>query len=351
MTYVHYIMIAGAFFISAAFSFFITPAVRIFAFKIGAVDIPRDNRRMHREPIARLGGLGIFAGFLISVGFYTASSYFLNLSSKLTGLLCGAGIIVIFGIVDDITPLKAKFKLAVQIVAAAIPVLCGMRIEIFENLKNIMPNIYIFIGWISVPVTILWIVGITNAVNLIDGLDGLAIGISSISTISMLIIMLLISNLEMGILSAALAGACIGFIPFNFNPAKIFMGDTGATFLGFLLACISIQGLFSSYLIVSFAVPFLLLGLPIFDTFYAIIRRLSEGRSPMSADRNHIHHRLIDSGLSQKQVVLLLYGITISLCVCAIAITFMGVEKAAMFVLVLFSLIVAALIYAGKSKG
>ena len=350
MTYVHYIMIAGAFFIAAAFSFFVTPAVRIFAFKIGAVDIPKDNRRMHKEPIARLGGLGIFAGFLVSIGFYTASTYYLNMSCKLIGLLCGAGIIIILGIVDDITPLRAVTKLIFQIIAATIPVICGIRIDIFNNLKNVMPEAYVTIGWISIPITIFWIVGITNAVNLIDGLDGLAIGISSISTVSTFVIMLLIHDFEMAIISVALAGACIGFIPFNFNPAKIFMGDTGATFLGFTLACISIQGLFRSYLIVSFAVPFLLLGLPIFDTMYAIIRRLSEGRSPMSADRSHIHHRLIDIGLNQKQVVLILYGITICLCLCAIVITFMGIEKAAIFVVILFAIILASIFIAGYNR-
>ncbi|MBE6904308.1 MAG: undecaprenyl/decaprenyl-phosphate alpha-N-acetylglucosaminyl 1-phosphate transferase [Ruminococcaceae bacterium] len=350
MSLVHYVLIAGAFFIAAAFVFFVTPAVRIFAFKIGAVDIPRDERRMHSVPIARLGGLGVFAGFIVSIGFYLASSHYLNLSLKLVGILAGASIIIILGIIDDITPLKAGIKFVIQIIAAAIPVFCGMRIDIFENLRNFAPNVYIPIGWLSIIFTIFWIVGITNAVNFIDGLDGLAAGISGISTVSMVIIMLFTRNVEMALLAAALSGACIGFIPFNFNPAKIFMGDTGATFLGFMLACVSIQGLFGSYLIVSFAVPFLLLALPIFDTTYAIIRRIRAGQSPMAADRNHIHHRLIDFGLTQKQVVLILYMFTLCLCICAIAITFMGIGRAMWFVIILFVLMLIAIIIAGNLR-
>ena len=166
-----------------------------------------------------------------------------------------------------------------------------------------------------------WIVGITNAVNLIDGLDGLACGVSTISSMTMLVIALTVAEPDVALLMAALAGGCIGFLPYNLNPAKIFMGDTGSTFLGFILATVSIEGLFKSYAIISFAVPFLMLGLPIFDTCFAILRRVSHGQSPMSPDRGHIHHRLIDMGFNQKQAVAVLYVISAILGLSAVVLT------------------------------
>lgn len=346
MNIYYYLVIAAAFFTAAAFAFLVTPAVRIFAFKIGALDIPKDDRRMHKEPIARLGGLSIFLGFAVSVFFFGATTTFLNASKPVLGILIGASIIIALGIIDDIKVLKAGVKFIVQIIAAAIPVFCGVRINIFAMFGFSSNNTITYI--ISVFITIFWIVGITNAVNLIDGLDGLAAGISSISTISVLIIMLLIRNVEIAIIAAALAGASLGFLPFNLNPARIFMGDSGATFLGFILAVLSIQGLFSSYLIVSFAVPFLVLAIPIFDTMYAIFRRISEKRSPMSADRSHIHHRLIDIGFSHKSTVKILYTVSTVLAACAIIITSMGRGKAFIFAVITFALILFAMYYLGN---
>ena len=170
----------------------------------------------------------------------------------------------------------------------------------------------------------IWIVAITNAVNLIDGLDGLACGVSTISSMTLLVIALVVASRTWPCSCAALAGGCIGFLPYNLNPAKIFMGDTGSTFLGFILAVVSIQGLFKFYTIISFAVPFLMLGLPIFDTCFAIIRRLAKGQSPMAADRSHIHHRLIDMGFNQKQAVAMLYIISAILGLSAVVLTTSG---------------------------
>ena len=187
----------------------------------------------------------------------------------------------------------------------------------------------------------IWIVGITNAVNLIDGLDGLACGVSTISSMTMLVIALTVSDSTVAILMAALTGACVGFLPYNRNPAKIFMGDTGSTFLGFILAVASVQGLFKLGAIISFAVPFLMLGLPIFDTCFAILRRLAKGQSPMSPDRGHIHHRLIDMGFSQKQAVAVLYIISAILSLSAVVLTTIGVVRA---ILVLLALCVAGLV-------
>ena len=178
------------------------------------------------------------------------------------------------------------------------------------------------------PLTIVWIVAITNAVNFIDGLDGLACGVSCISAANLLVIALLVSEPNIAILMAAITGACIGFVPYNFNPAKIFMGDTGSTFLGFVLACVSIQGLFKFYAVVSFAVPFLLLGVRIFDICFAVIRRVAHGKNPMAADRGHIHHRLIDMGFSQKQSVAIAYVLTAILGLAAVLLTVSGEMKA-----------------------
>ena len=310
-------------------SFAATPFVRRLAFKIGAVDVPRDSRRMHDHPIPRMGGLAIFFGFILSV------LLFLPLTTQLRGMLLGAVVIVILGIFDDIYALSAKLKFAVQIGAALIAVLMGNQIDYLSNPNIFSSDPYWHLGVLSIPISVLWIVAITNAVNLIDGLDGLACGVSTISSMTMLVIALTVAEAQVAILMAALAGACIGFLPYNLNPAKIFMGDTGSTFLGFVLATVSIQGLFKSYAIISFAVPFLVLGLPIFDTCFAILRRLARGQSPMAPDRGHIHHRLIDMGFTQKQAVAVLYLISAILGLSAVVLTTNNAMKAMLFLLAL----------------
>lgn len=321
--------------VSALFSFFATPLVKSLAFRFGAVDVPQDDRRMHKRPIPRMGGLAIFFGFMVGV------LIFLPLNDSLRGMLLGACIIVVLGIVDDIHALPAKPKFLVQIVAALIAVLHGNIITVLSNPNFFSDDPYWHLGILSIPISIIWIVGITNAVNLIDGLDGLACGVSTISSMTMLVIALSVSDSTVAILMAALAGACVGFLPYNRNPAQIFMGDTGSTFLGFILAVASIQGLFKLGALISFAVPFLMLGLPIFDTCFAIIRRISKGQSPMSPDRGHIHHRLIDMGFSQKQAVAVLYVISAILSLSAVVLTTIGVVRA---ILVLLALCVAALV-------
>ena len=314
---------------AALVSLISTPVVRSLAFRMGAVDVPRDARRMHDHPIPRLGGLAIFFGFILSV------LVFLPLTPELRGMLLGAVVIVILGIIDDIFALPAMPKFIVQIFAALIAVLHGNCIQFLSNPNIFSGEPFWELGWLSFPLTVLWIVGITNAVNLIDGLDGLACGVSTISSMTMLVIALIVAEPDVAILMAALAGACIGFLPYNLNPAKIFMGDTGATFLGYVLAVVSIQGLFKFYAIISFAVPFLMLGLPIFDTCFAILRRVSHGQSPMKPDRGHIHHRLIDMGFTQKQAVAVLYVISAILGLSAVVLTTIGVVRAMLFLLAL----------------
>ena len=316
--------VAAALLVAAVVALIATPA-----FKIGAVDVPRDSRRMHDHPIPRMGGLAIFFGFILSV------LLFLPLTTQLRGMLLGAVVIVILGIFDDIYALSAKLKFAVQIGAALIAVLMGNQIDYLSNPNIFSSDPYWHLGVLSIPISVLWIVAITNAVNLIDGLDGLACGVSTISSMTMLVIALTVAEAQVAILMAALAGACIGFLPYNLNPAKIFMGDTGSTFLGFVLATVSIQGLFKSYAIISFAVPFLVLGLPIFDTCFAILRRLARGQSPMAPDRGHIHHRLIDMGFTQKQAVAVLYLISAILGLSAVVLTTNNAMKAMLFLLAL----------------
>ena len=318
------VLVLLALLVAGMVSFLTTPVVKTFAYKVGAIDVPKDERRMHKVPIPRLGGLAIFIGFLVSIVL------FVNIrgNQQMQSILLGAVIIVILGVVDDITPLPAMFKFVVQIVAAAIPAMNGVVIQAISNPNVFSDNLYWVLGWLSIPVTVIWIVAITNSVNLIDGLDGLANGVSAISATTVLIIALLGSESQVALVMAALVGACVGFMPYNLNPAKIFMGDTGATFLGYILATMSIQGLFKFYAVISFAVPFLILGLPIFDTTFAFIRRIAHGQSPMHADRGHIHHRLIDMGLNQKQAVATLYVISAILGLSAVVLTTGGEEKA-----------------------
>lgn len=335
--------IIAAFAVAAVLSYFFTPPVKNFAHKVGAIDVPKDARRMHKKPIPRLGGLAIYGGFLCSILIFG------QLDETMLCVLLGAAIIVALGIFDDVLALGAKLKFVVQIVAAAIPVCIGdLQIGLFTNLNPLSDTPFVHLGILAVPVTIIWLVGITNAVNLIDGLDGLAVGVSSIAAITMLAVALLTGNMPIAITMAALAGACIGFMPYNLNPAKIFMGDTGSTFLGYMLATVSIMGLFKFYAVISFAVPFLILGLPIFDTANAIIRRVAAGRSPMSPDRGHVHHKLIDMGFNQKQAVAILYAISATLGLTAVVLTSSGEVKAIVLLLaVLAAILVGACIIYG----
>ncbi|MEG1988052.1 MAG: MraY family glycosyltransferase [Oscillibacter sp.] len=318
-------------------SFLASPVVKNFAYKVGAIDVPKDTRRMHKVPIPRLGGLAIFLGFIVSILLFT------QMTHQLKSILLGAVMIVVLGVVDDITPLPALLKFGVQIVAALIPATHGVVIQAVSNPNVFSSNAYWILGGLSVPITVLWIVAITNSVNLIDGLDGLANGVSAISASMMLVIALLASETQVAVVMAALLGACVGFMPYNMNPAKMFMGDTGATFLGYILATMSIQGLFKFSAIISFVVPFLILGLPIFDTTFAFIRRIAHGQSPMTADRGHIHHRLIDMGLSQKQAVATLYAVSAILGLSAVVLTTSGEQKAMLlFVALCIVAVVAA---------
>ena len=316
MTEQNGLFIVFAFVVALIVAYATTPLSIKLAFKIGALDVPKDNRRMHKKPIPRIGGIAIVYGFLISVCCFSSFMVDGALNKPLIGILIGSMIISVLGFLDDLKPKPALLKFVIQIAAACIPVLLGVRVIAVANPMN---GLLVRVPeWLSIGGSVLWIVGVTNAVNLIDGLDGLAAGVSSIAAVALLSILLMQhnANATMLILAAALAGSCFGFLPFNFNPAKTFMGDTGATFLGFVLACISIQGPFKTY--VAFALPFLILGLPIFDTLFAIIRRLLKGQGIMTPDRGHLHHRLMDLGFSQRSAVIILYALSAILAISAI---------------------------------
>ena len=319
-----------AFLLAFVAAFAATPGAKWLAGKINAIDVPKDGRRMHKKPIPRIGGLAIV------VGFYAAVAIFCPIDKEIMGILVGALILVALGMVDDTMALSAYLKFPLQIVAAVIPVLCGVNIA-----QLTLPNGgFIPLGVFSPVVTVLWIVAITNAVNLIDGLDGLAVGVSSIASLALLVIAILRGDYVVAVLMAALVGSCFGFFPYNFNPASIFMGDTGATFLGYILAAISVQGVFKAYTVVSVIIPVLILGLPIFDTCSAIIRRLIHHKPIMAPDKSHLHHKLIDMGLSQRQAILVIYSICILLGLSAIVISASSPLKWMVFLIA----IVAALV-------
>lgn len=327
-----------------------TPVAMMLATKLGAIDMPGvkgtdSERHLHTRPTPRMGGLAIYLGFFFSV------ILFVPMGRKVASMLIGATVIVFLGIVDDIHDLKASHKLLVQLAASVIAVLGGNKITFFSRLTMAGDAGHFSLGWLSIPVTLIWIVLITNAVNLIDGLDGLAAGVSTISAISLVVIALAYSNASVAIITGALAGACIGFLPYNITPAKIFMGDTGSTFIGYILAVASIQGLFKFYAVISFVIPFFMLGLPIFDVCYAVLLRVSHGESPMKADRKHVHYRLMDMGFSKKQTVAVLYVCSAILGVTAVAITTTGLGKALIVLLALGAAgIVAAKLFLSKRK-
>lgn len=349
MTRHEIIFLICAFAVAFIFSFASTPLVQKWAVKLKAVDIPKDGRRMHKRPIPRLGGLAIIFGFIVAI-----LCFYGKLDRRIIATLAGAAVIAVMGVIDDIKTLDAKPKFFVQILAALIVVVGGdLRIDVLTNFNFFSANPYwVLPDWISIIVTIVWIVFITNAVNFIDGLDGLAAGVSAIMSVSLVFIAVKLGEYPVAVVGTSLMGACFGFLPFNFNPAKIFMGDTGSTFLGFMLATLSIQGVFKSYAIISFAVPLLILGLPLFDASFAMLRRISKGQSPMKADRGHLHHRLIDMGFSQKQTVFILYAISGVLGITAVVLAESNALRAILILLcvLIFLLIEALLLKNGSNQ-
>ena len=335
--------IAIAFLLAFITSFVMVPYTIKLAKKVGAIDYPSD-RRVNKRPVPRIGGIAVIAGFLVSAIYLIITMAIEgnldlngqeNYKMKLLGFLLGIIVLSIFAYADDVKTLKPWQKLIGQVLAALIVYFFGIRIDtINEIVIHPVLNFILTIGWI---------VGITNAINLIDGLDGLSSGVSLISCISLLIIFSTNdSPLISIILITALAGAIGGFLPFNVNPAKTFIGDVGAQFLGFSLATISILGVAKTVTLVVLIAPILVLALPIFDTLFAIIRRIVKGKSlkaVFQADKGHLHHRLMKRGFSQKQAVAILYGASASLGMFAVILIDDGIWKALSFALIVIAII------------
>lgn len=339
--------IAIAFILAFIISFMATPYTIKIANKIGAVDIPKDKRRMHTKKMPKFGGPAVILGFVVSMLYliivmsiegsldlFAEQEY----AKKLFGVLLGIGVITITGILDDIKTLRAWQQLLGQVIAAVIVVSFGTKIEHLN-----IPFLY-RVGLseaFSTVLTVVWIVGVTNAINLIDGLDGLSSGISLISCVSLLVIFLMNgSPMIATIIVTAMSGALVGFLPYNFSPAKTFIGDTGSNFLGFMLAVVSILGVAKTYTMAVIVLPVIVLGLPIFDVIFAIIRRTVKGKSIKAAfkpDKGHLHHRLVKKGFTQKQAVLILYGLSASLGMFAIILLDSGIWKALSFLLMIIA--------------
>jgi UDP-GlcNAc:undecaprenyl-phosphate GlcNAc-1-phosphate transferase len=293
------------FFLALFVTYLMTPVVKILAPKINAVDIP-NGRKMHDTPIPRLGGVAIYFGFVVSVvvAFLLARTFGSKLDFQMVaGIIAAASVLVVVGVLDDIKNLRATTKLFWQIVATLIVIAFGVEISFITNPFNGIAAIGIF----ALPLTLLWIVGITNALNLIDGLDGLAAGVTAISALTLFFVALRTHQIGAAIMMLALCGATLGFLRYNFFPAKIFLGDSGSLFLGFILAASSIIGVVKTTLVVALIVPVIILGVPIFDTLFAIGRRLKEKKHPFEADNKHIHHMLLRAGFNKREAVFAIY--------------------------------------------
>ncbi|MCD8023909.1 MAG: undecaprenyl/decaprenyl-phosphate alpha-N-acetylglucosaminyl 1-phosphate transferase [Candidatus Gastranaerophilales bacterium] len=295
---------------------FIVPIVIYFSDKAGLVDVPNE-RKIHKGKISRLGGIGIWLAVMLTFLFLVLLSCYPK-GEGLSGIIVGGSLMFLLGLVDDIYCLSAKFKLFLQITIATTVILLGVRIDEIYNPfgENISLSVW------SYPISLLWIVGISNAINFIDGIDGLAGSVVTISSVAIAIISMVVapSSPISALVAIILLGAMLAFLTFNYNPAKIFMGDSGALFAGFMLATLSITGIMRTGSAFMY-LPFLILLIPILDVAYSSIRRISSGKSPFVADSQHIHHKLLHHGFSQDLAVLILSSVSMACAIIAIIIT------------------------------
>lgn len=307
-----------------------TPIVRSIGLKSGRVDRPSE-RKVHKRPMVRLGGVSIFAGTLTALltVWWTGGFGLLPPTKEweIWGVTLGGLAFFLIGLADDLFNLSPLARLLMQCSVASIAWWVGVRIDFltipFDGLVHI--------GWLSLPITVLWLVGMANAINWIDGLDGLAAGVSGIAAVVMLMVTLFMNQSAAALIAAALAGGALGFLRYNFNPAQIFMGDGGAYYLGFTLAGVGVIGLVKSTAITAVLLPYLILAVPILDMSTVIVSRLSNGKSPFSADKSHLHHRLLRAGLSQRLTVLFIYALT--LWVGSLALAFSGIPSGSAYAL------------------
>lgn len=314
---------------SFVIAYFSIPLVIKIAYRIGAIDQP-DQRKVHEKAIPRLGGLAIFTAFMFCMLFIV------KVSGPFLGIIIGGFVIFLVGMLDDIYQISPWLKLIGQCIAAAIAMYSGVMVHFLTNPFDGMLGL----GYLSYPLTFLWIVGISNAINLIDGLDGLAAGVSGIAAITMGIVAVLQGQIMVFIVAMILVSSIAGFLPYNFHPARIFMGDGGSNFLGFVLSCLAIMGLAKSAAIIALFVPILILGIPIFDTFFAIIRRIYNKKPIFMPDKAHLHHRLMAIGYSHQKSVMIIYGISGFFGTVAIGLTFINNPKAMLVLALLLILIV-----------
>ena len=328
---------------SFALAFFVAyaamPLVRVFAFKVNAVDVPKDARRMHKKPIPLLGGLAIYLGFIV------ASACFVDtIESELFGVLLGSLVVVVTGALDDRFDITPIVKLGAQIIAAGVAIAYGVQVRIFSQ-PIMISGVYRDLSFLNIPFTFIWIILVTNAINLIDGLDGLAVSVSGISATALLFLCLIEGRTALAVPLAAVVGGCLGFLPYNMHPAKIFMGDSGALFLGYILSTVSVMGFFRTYSVMSYIVPVIVMGVPVFDTSFTIIRRMISRKGIMHADRGHLHHRLIDMGFNQKETVSLLGILTALLSILTIILVTKGIMRALVVAVVLALFVVSVQMY------
>lgn len=296
------------FLISLIFTLLLTPVARRLALQFGAIDRP-SGRKVHKKIITRFGGLSIYISFLIAsvTGMVLAGKFGIVISAKeyvsLQGVIFGGGLITILGLFDDVKGIPPVLKLLGQIIASSIAVYFGAQILF---ISTPFTRVLILGVW-AVPLTIMWMVALTNAMNLIDGLDGLASGITMIAGATLFAVALKMNQADSAMILAALTGTALGFLRYNFFPASIFLGDSGSLFFGFMLACSSVVGVLKSTLVLALIIPIAVLGIPIYDTATAIIRRAMSGRPIFEADKKHLHHRLLRAGFNQRQVVMIIY--------------------------------------------
>ncbi len=325
MTYGHYALLIA---VAASVTLAVTPFVRRLGLVAGAVAKP-GGRNVHEGEIPRIGGVAIFAGVLSALLVQWTGESFLGWEGYLLqgtggagralGIFAGITVMFLVGVVDDLVDLNPGAKLAGQVVAAGIVVWAGLRIA---YVGNPVSGGLITLGVLSIPITVVYLIGFANVINLIDGLDGLAAGVSAIAATSLLVLAAQGNRLDAAVLAAAVIGACAGFLRHNFHPASIFMGDSGAMFLGFTLATVSLLGVMKTTATIALAVPLLIIGVPIFDTASAIVRRIRHRRPIHSADKGHIHHRLLGRGFDQRQTVLIIYVWSAALAVAAYAVRY-----------------------------
>ncbi|KAF3885498.1 MULTISPECIES: glycosyltransferase family 4 protein [Nostocales] len=327
-----------AFLVAAVVVLWTTPDVRNMGIKSGRLDRPND-RKVHQRPMVRLGGVSIFAGAIASLFIVWLLGGFGNLPTEkewqIWGVILGGVGFFIIGLADDLLNLSPLTRLLMQMVIAAGAWKAGVSIDFLS-----LPTGGVMqLGWLSLPITLLWLVGMVNAINWIDGLDGLAAGVSGIAALVILVVALFMQQTAAAIIAAAIAGAALGFLRYNFNPAQIFMGDGGAYFMGFTLAAVSVVGLVKTAA-TAVLLPFLILAVPIVDMSAVILARLRRGKSPFTADKSHLHHRLLRAGLSHRLTVLFIYSLT--LWVGSLALVLAGVPSGIIYTCCATSLLIYA---------